>query len=141
MHVFQTTKAKAKSAVHTCHVDFFRVCGTGCGSAGAVGQVAPRAIIDVFHLGLQLAQPQHDVIKQHCKGLLQVCKKECETWFSFLHQKPEISQQMWNYLCTYFSLASSLVTKFLSNIPASSHLQKLCMEKMSGHCYLTFTLI
>lgn len=60
----------------TCNVDLLGVGGDGCGRDRAVGEVAPRAIVDVLHLGLQLAQPQHDVIQQHSQGLLQVCESE-----------------------------------------------------------------
>lgn len=60
----------------TCNVDLLGVGGDGCGRDRAVGEVAPRAIVDVLHLGLQLAQPQHDVVQQHSQGLLQVCKSE-----------------------------------------------------------------
>lgn len=79
----------------TCHVDLLGVGGARRGRAGAVGEVAPRAVVDIFHLGLQLAQPQHDVIQQHGQGLLQVCEKECGACFMSI-RTPEISQQMLN---------------------------------------------
>lgn len=72
-------RKKKRKTTRTCHVHFLGVCGAGRGGAGAVGQVASRAVVDVFHLGLQLAQPQHYVIQQHGEGLLQVCKRECES--------------------------------------------------------------
>lgn len=60
----------------TCNVDLFGVGGDGCGRDRAVGEVASGAIVDVLHLGLQLAQPQHDVVQQHSQGLLQVCESQ-----------------------------------------------------------------
>lgn len=69
----------------TCHVDLLGVGGAGRGRAGAVGEVAPRAVVDVFHLGLQLAQPQHDVVQQHGQGLLQVCEERVRSMF-YVHQ-------------------------------------------------------
>lgn len=74
-----TPRPKGGAAVRTRHVHFFGVGGAGRGGAGAVGQVARRAVVDVLHLGLQLAQPQHDVVQQHGERLLQVCTEEWES--------------------------------------------------------------
>jgi len=58
----------------TGNVDLLGVGGAGRGRAGprAVGEVPARAVVDVVHLGLQLAQPEHDVVQQHRQGLLQI---------------------------------------------------------------------
>ena len=53
--------------------------GRGCDGPGAVGKVPPCAVVDVVHLGLQLAQPEHDVVQQHGQGLLQVWRGRSPT--------------------------------------------------------------
>lgn len=67
---------KKKDIIPTSNINFFNICYAGCGGAGAGGHVGPCAVVNVLHLGFQLSEPQHDVIKQHRKSLLQICKAE-----------------------------------------------------------------
>lgn len=58
---------------HTCHVDLLAVGRAGRRSYCAVGQVGRRAVDDDgVYFGLKLGQPQHDIVQQHSKCLLQI---------------------------------------------------------------------
>lgn len=71
----QSKQGRVQIYKPTCNVDLLGVGSDRCGSDCAVGEVSSRAIVDVLYLGLQLAEPQHDVIQQHSQGLLKVCER------------------------------------------------------------------